>query len=228
MQADQVRENREALADYAAELINNPATSSFYQKPAFSQQEVEQQVERSLENEVIYPEPSSSVEENGDSDVARSSSVNDSSSLENYQVESYSLEQCSSQQEENKYSEDPLDIFEDAVNEGLFEEEPSKDTDSINNSSSLSDSSDNKDNNAENTDTKNSKSGNDDDDDGDGSNESGSNEPDDNEPSDDLDKSDPDNSINRSLLIANVTISLIKCIFGDDDNNHHDDSDHHL
>ncbi len=226
MQADEVRENREALADYAAEFINNPATSSFYQKPDFSQQEVEQQVERNLENEVIYPEPPSSVEEDGDSDIERSS-VNDSSSSENYQVEPYSVEQYSSQQEENKSSkEDPLDIFEDAVNEGLFEEEPSEDTDSINNASSLSDSLDNKDDNTENTDTKNSKRVNDDDDD-DGSNESGSNEPEDNGPSDDIDKSDPDNSINRSLLIANVIISLINCIFGDDDDNHHDDN-HHL
>lgn len=121
---------------------------------------------------------------------------------------------------EQKKDPDSSDIFSDVLY--MFEEEEKNNEESDNtnlesvHSSPISNNAD-----VENDKNSNNKKNNDEED---GSDESGSNGAQDNGPSDDVGKSDIDSSNKRSLLIADLIINLINCIFGTDNN---DDDDYH-
>jgi len=127
---------------------------------------------------------------------------------------------------------DPLDIFSDVLN--MFDEEEKKNEENDNtklesvHSSPISnnadvennkDSKDKKNNDEENNKDSKDKKNNDEEN---GSDESGSNGTQDNGPSDDVGKPDIDSSNKRSLLIAELIINLINCIFGTDNNDNDD------
>lgn len=121
---------------------------------------------------------------------------------------------------EQKKDPDSSDIFSDVLY--MFEEEEKNNEESDNtnlesvHSSPISNNAD-----VENDKNSNNKKNNDEED---GSDESGSNGAQDNGPSDDVGKPDIDSSNKRSLLIADLIINLINCIFGTDNN---DDDDYH-